>query len=56
MLILFVFIFILVALFLLPITLMLLCNGLLFVVAIDQVLQVLILFLELFFDFNVNEF
>ena len=52
-LILFVVILILVAL-LLPVVLML-RYGFLFVIAIDQVLQVLILLLELFFDFNVNE-
>ena len=53
-LILFVVIFILVAL-LLSVVVLMLRDGLLFVVAVDQVLQVLILLLELFFDFNVNE-
>ena len=54
-LILFVVILILVALLLPVVVLLTLGNGLLFVVAVDQVLQVLILLLELFFDFNVNE-
>jgi hypothetical protein len=54
-LILFVVIFILVALLLPVVVVLMLGNGLLFVVAVDQVLQVLILLLELFFDFDVNE-